>query len=354
MVAEAALVIQGLLGHDRPTALYSAGLVWLGSCLMWRSVLFVFIICLAWQPASAQQRNRCDGIQIDVAGTQRCLMPGAGEPFKDCSDCPEMVVVPSGSFMMGSPKSEAGRGPSEEPRHKVNIARPFAVGRFEVTRGQFEAFVKATGYRVGKECWTYKNDKWKERPGHSYRDPGFAQDNSHPVVCMNWDHAVAYAAWLSKKTGKPYRLLSEAEWEYAARAGKTTPYSFGAGPNDLCRYGNVADRTAKQVFKKWKIVDCSDGYVHTAPVGSFRPNPFGLYDMHGNVWEWVADCWNWTYEGAPNDGSAWTTGVCNQRVRRGGSLGGSMSNMRSASRNYSWTDIPYSIIGFRIARTLTP
>ncbi len=156
---------------------------------------------------------------------------------------------------------------------------------------------------------------------------------------INWDDAKAYAAWLSKKTGKTYRLLSEAEWEYAARAGSTTRFSFGNNETDLCRHGNVADRTLKKIYENETVANCTDNYLHTAPVGVYAANRFGLHDMDGNVWEWVEDCWHDNYNGAPSNGSAWTTGNCSRRVLRGGSWVNDPSYLRSASR--SWNDSGY-------------
>ena len=313
---------------------------------MWRGVLMVFAICLAWQLAAAEPRQpkqkRCDGVHVKIGRTNetQCIRPGSGktEWFKDCADCPDMVVVPAGSFMMGSPKSEAERSEDEGPRHTVRIGGPFAVGRFEVTRVQFETFVEATGHYIGSSCWTCEKDKWKLRTGRSFGKPGFAQDSSHPAVCVNWHDAKAYAAWVSKKTGKRYRLLSEAEWEYAARAGTTTRYSWG----DEVGKGNA------------NCHDCGSQWdsKKTAPVGSFKPNAFGLHDMHGNVWEWVADCWNKTYEGAPKDGLPWTSGDCSSPVLRGGSWLKVARLLRSANRTWLMTVSRFNYNGFRVARTL--
>ncbi len=258
---------------------------------------------------------------------------------------------------MGSPDSEKGRAdPSYEgPQHRVTIAMPFAVGKFEVTRGQFDRFAKATGHDVGNSCWTYEGE-WKVREGKSYRDPGFSQDDNHPVVCVNWTDARAYVAWLSKQTRKSYRLLSEAEWEFAAR-GETSPgkyprFQFGDQEKDLCSYSNGAD---KMTSVDWRNQSCSDGVGEaTASVGSYKPNAFGLHDAHGNVWEWTEDCWNDSYKDAPEDGSAWTSGNCDRRVLRGGSWDDDPGSLRSADRDGSSTDDRDGNGGFRVARTLTP
>jgi formylglycine-generating enzyme required for sulfatase activity len=230
-----------------------------------------------------------------------------------------MVVVPAGSFRMGSRKNEKGRDGNEGPLHPVTIGRPFAVGRFEVTVDQFAAFVKDSGYDTGTTCDVWQDGKWTERPGRSWRDPGFPQSSAHPAACVSWDDAKAYAALLSRMTGKPYRLPSEAEWEYAARAGTATRYHFGDDENDLCCHGNGGDQKARRDIAgadSWTVLPCSDGHAYTAPVASFPANGFGLHDVHGNVWEWTEDCWHDSYTGAPSDGSAWTRRLQDPRVAR--------------------------------------
>jgi formylglycine-generating enzyme required for sulfatase activity len=260
------------------------------------------------------------------------------DSFRECENCPEMVVVPAGSFTMGSPVGEKDRSGSEGPQHVVTISKPLAIGRLHVTRDQFAMFANETGYAAHSEC--------------SWSNPGFAQDGSHPVVCVNWDDATAYVDWLARKTGKPYRLLSEAEWEYAARA-RTEPGSyprfwFGNDEKDLCRYGNGWDQTAGN-----NGAPCDDGYHYTSPAGHYEPNAFGLYDMFGNAWQWTADCWHRSYKGAPADGSAWVTG-CEENVRvvRGGSWDIFPGDLRAAARN--WDTAVDNGGGFRLARTLAP
>ena len=243
----------------------------------------------------------------------------AGETFRDCDQCPEMVVIPAGKFTMGSPDSEVGRSKDEGPQHTVTIARPFAVSKYEVTFDEWDACVAAGG------CT------------HKPEDAGWGR-GKRPVINVSWDDAQAYVAWLSKKTGKRYRLLSEAEWEYAARGGTTTRYPWGdePGTNRANFDGSGSQWSGKQ----------------TAPVGSFEPNAFGLYDMIGNVWEWVQDCWNDSYQGAPADGSAWESGNCGQRVVRGGSWNNYPEDARVANRSRRGPTVRYNIQGFRLARTL--
>jgi formylglycine-generating enzyme required for sulfatase activity len=261
------------------------------------------------------------------------------ESFRECEKCPEMVVVPAGQFTMGSPAEEQGRYDDEGPQHTVTIARQFAVGKFHVTRDQFAAFVQETGRDMSKRSC-------------SWRSHGFEQGGSHPVVCVNWYDANVYAEWVTRKTGKRYRLLSEAEWEYAAR-GRTAPgayprFWFGDNENDLCRYGNGRDQAAGTGGPP-----CNDGYHYTSPVGHFEANAFGLYDMFGNAWQWTADCYYNSYNGAPADGSVWTSASCgNDRVARGGSWISNSRVLRAASRG-RYTE-EYGYIGFRVARTLAP
>ena len=233
-----------------------------------------------------------------------------------------MVVVPAEKFMMGSPADEPERSSNEGPQHQVTISQPFAVSKYPVTRGQFQAFIDDTGYDAGSG-----KDSWL--------DPGFSQTHAHPVVCVSWDDAKAYIDWLKTQTGEDYRLLSEAEWEYVARAGTTTAYHFG-----------------DKIFPK--NVNYRDERYGTVEIGSCRPNEFGLYNVHGNVWEWVEDCWHNDYTGALTDGSAWVNDChSDKRVLRGGSWGRNATSLRSASRftNNAWNR--YKSDGFRIARTLS-
>ncbi|MBN8979916.1 MAG: SUMF1/EgtB/PvdO family nonheme iron enzyme, partial [Rhizobiales bacterium] len=184
---------------------------------------------------------------------------------------------------------------------------------------------------------------------------GNKQTGSHPVTCIGWIDAKAYVEWLSRKTKTNYRLLTEAEWEYAARAGTTSSYSFGDDKSSLCTYGNIADQTYKRtsVGKNEDIEQCSDGYAFAAPIGKYLANAFGLYDMHGNVSEWTEDCWNDSYDGAPTDGTAWNSGTCSSRVQRGGNWDYDGGSSRSAARTYgSIQGSGYNFIGFRVARTL--
>ena len=270
----------------------------------------------------------------------------AGTELRDCAECPELVVVPPGSFMMGSPSSEAERDGDEDPVHRVTLDLPLAVGVYEVTRGEYGRFVSATDHDSGDSCWTYKDGDWEERSGRHWKRPGFSQGRRHPVVCVNWNDAQAYVRWLSGETGEEYRLLSESEWEYVARAGTTGPFHTG---------GTISTRQANYDGNHTYGSGRKGRYrKKTTPVGKFPANAFGLHDVHGNVWEWVEDCWNGSYAGAPEDGSAWESGNCSRRVLRGGSWHDGPGNLRSAYRYGYTTGVRYYGLGFRVARTLTP
>lgn len=276
-----------------------------------------------------------------------------------------MVVIPAGEFVMGSSASEAERHDDEGPRHRVSIADPFALGRTEVTVAQFRQFAEEAGYRtdaernVGAEgCFAVNCDttdlfvqgEWL--PGCNRNEPGFSHTDSTPVVCVSWNDAQAYARWMSAKTGRPYRLPTEAEWEYAARAGTTTDRYWGDAPDQACRFANVADQSRYKERTFERRHECNDGHFFAAPVGSYAPNRFGLYDMIGNVWEWTEDCANPGYEGAPGDGSAWIAGNCGMRVSRGGSSFSPPTFARSANRNLGSSQFRSFNFGFRLARTL--
>ena len=254
----------------------------------------------------------------------------AGTMVRECAACPEMVVVPAGDYMMGSPDGEAGREKNEGPVHRVTIAEPLAVGKYEVTFAEWDACVVAGG------C--------THRPG----DNGWGR-GTRPVINVSWEDAQAYVAWVSRETGRPYRLLSEVEWEYVARAETTGTYwwdgwfSTGAD-HEYANYGTEACCGG--------MAAGADRWMHTSPVGSFEANAFGLFDTAGNVWEWVADCWNDSYRDAPSDGSAWTSGNCGRRVVRGGSWYNEPEVLRSANRDRSDTGSRDDTFGFRIARTL--
>jgi formylglycine-generating enzyme required for sulfatase activity/uncharacterized caspase-like protein len=278
----------------------------------------------------------CSGAPVTVSLSSRSAQPLSRDEecavkpkdaFKECPQCPEMVVVPAGSFSMGSPANEAQRESGEGPQHKVTFARPFAAGRFAVTFDEWDACVAdggCNGYRPADQGW-----------GRGKR----------PVINVSWDDAKAYVAWLSRRTAKGYRLLSESEREYAARAGTTTPFWFGSSiSTSQANYdGNYTYGGSKGEYRR-----------RTVPVDTFSPNPWGLSQVHGNVWEWTEDCWNGSYTGAPTDGSAWTSGDCRHRVVRGGSWFDDPRLLRSALRFWLTSGFRVYGYGFRVGRTLTP
>ena len=276
-------------------------------------------------------RHVAEARRLRDKAAERARGPVVGERFRDCDGtwCPEMVVVPAGSFLMGSPSSEWGRDDDEGPVHRVRIAKPFAVGVYEVTFAEWHACVSDGGCK-----------------GHRPDDKGWGRGR-RPVINVSWNDAQLYVSWLSRKTGEPYRLLSESEWEYAARAGTRGPFHFGT--KILVSQANYDGRYTYGSGRK-------GGYRRrTVPVGSFPSNEFGLHDVHGNVREWVEDCWHGDYQGAPADGSAWTSGGdCGRRALRGGSWISAPGFLRSAFRFRSASGIRDHLNGFRVARTLTP
>jgi formylglycine-generating enzyme required for sulfatase activity len=329
------------------------------------------------QPAAAEALSHCYGVELTVGRNEhRCLRPGAGKTdwFKDCPICPEMVVPPMGEFLMGSAPAEISALSAEQPdltetlkweapQREIVMSRPFAIGRSHVTRSEFKAFVDATRYHVDGGCYTYDGSLWTLDDSRSWLSPGFEQTDRHPVVCVSWYDASAYVQWLSKHTGRTYRLLSEAEMEYATRATSSEAnnlsrlqprYFFGDDVGSLCIYGNGASQTAAAKFgwQPQQVAPCRDGYVFTAPVASFASNPWGLYDVHGNVWTWTADCWNKDHTRANADGTARTSGDCGQRVVRGGSWSNRPSDLRVGARDHNATTDRTSNLGFRLARAL--
>ena len=247
--------------------------------------------------------------------------PSPGETFQDCDECPKMIVVPSGRFTMGSSRGEVGHDEDEEPLHRVRIDYQFAVGVYEVTFDEWYACIDAGG------CGSYIPDDMRWGRGN------------RPVINVSWKDAQSYLRWLSARTGKTYRLLSESEWEYVARAGTETAYSWGDSVG-------VNRANCGSCGSQWDA-------KMTAPVGSFEANAWGVHDMHGNVYEWVQDCRNDSYEGAPTDGSAWESGDCSYRMLRSGSWCTNAWTLRSAYR-YGWIADSRSWIcglGFRVARS---
>lgn len=296
-----------------------------------------------------------------------------GDTFTDslkdgspCPFCPELVVVPAGSFTMGSTPEErkwavdqGGKAEwyaPEQPAHQVTIAADFALGRTEVTRGQFARFVDATKRNMSGGCRTWTGSEWKLDADKSWRNPGFDQSDDHPAVCISWEDAGAYAEWISQQTGEVYRLPSETQWEYATRAGTSAMRYWGDDKDNknACDFANVADRSFKTKLNLEPIFDCDDHFAFTSPVSGYKPNDFNLFDTLGSIREWNLDCYHDSYQGAPSNEAAWITGDCPERVLRGGSWFTGPRNLRSAYRFRYAPDDRGDNLGFRVARMLTP
>lgn len=280
---------------------------------------------------------------VILTGTGAPAALSAADSFRDCNtgDCPEMLIVPAGQFEMGDLQNTGH--PDEKPVRSVTIEKNFSIGKYEVTLGEYRAFVRATNHDSGTACEILTNGEYVIEEGFNWQNPGFRQAQNHPVTCIKYSDAQAYTAWLSLKTGFTYRLPSEAEWEYAARAGSVTDYPWGnRASHDRANFG--ADKGSAG------YVGGKDRWRNTAPVGSFAANAFGLLDMHGNIWELTQDCWNETYSGAPNDGSAMLTGDCSIHLMRGGAWDYDPGHVRSSVRVYGRVDKRTNTAGFRVLR----
>ncbi|TAN52597.1 MAG: formylglycine-generating enzyme family protein [Methylococcaceae bacterium] len=301
--------------------------------------------------------------QIETAEQRARLLEkyAIGHTIQDCDICPKLIVIARGEFDMGSPANEDGRDENEDDQAgaggkpiKVRIDYALAVGQYEITRGEFARFARETKHNPEGGCYHWTG-ALELKPEYNWRNPGYEQGDNHPVTCVSWDDAQAYIQWLNGKSHQQYRLLSEAEWEYAARAGKgSRRFPWGDDPkySELCAYANAADKTLQKKLGWSPVAPCSDQYVYTAPVGEAKPNPFGLHDLHGNVWEWVADCYKDSYQGTSNDGSPVEETGCSRRVVRGGSWGFVPRYLRSADRSGDSPDFRDDDGGFRLARML--
>ncbi len=292
-----------------------------------------------------------------------CAPETTGE-FRDCERCPAMVELPGGLFLMGTAEADRLIDPrtgkpakNDHPQHEVTVPS-FAIGKFEVTVEEYRAFVAATGHRSTGGCMEFSTpNSFTTTTDVDWDAPGFEQAADAPVGCVSFFDALAYADWLSELTGEPYRLPTEAEWEYAARAGATTPYYWGDDPMLACEYANVRSPGADAISVRQAEADrangfpCDDGIVHSAPVGSFKPNAFGLHDMQGNAWEWVADCIHKDYRGAPADGSAWLDDTpCQFGVIRSGSFLNLVERSSATVRAGRPRSGRATNMGFRIAK----
>ena len=285
----------------------------------------------------------------------------AGNQFSDCENCPIMVVVPSGEFTMGSNRGEfvLGKTRPETPVHRRYIEKPFAAGKTEVSNAQFKYFIDATNYRPSHACTKWRGKVIKFDGNWQNPDYGRAPRSNEPVVCVSWYDAKAYTIWLSGKTNKKYRLLSEAEWEYVARDGTQTVWPWGDNSDKACQIANVFDQLASETayakqYASWDPVNCEDGFMKVAPVGSFPANKFGLHDLIGNVWEWNEDCSELYYkDNKLNEAPNQVTGHCMRRSVKGGSWFSKISRHRPAFRGRDPENLASHIFGFRVARDLT-
>lgn len=271
-----------------------------------------------------------------------------------CADCPEMALVDGGVFLMGRDGGEPKR--YDGPVRRINIDKPYYLSKYEVTYAQFEAFVDAENYRPVQGCNVFQNGKWGWADWANWQNPGLsdAPKPQDPVVCVSWNDATAYVGWLAKKTGQPYRLPTEAEWEFAARDGTTGAFAWDGPAENGCTAANMFDVTGKADFPAapWDSAACDDGHAQDAPVGSFQPTSAGIYDLLGNVWEWTQDCYVLPYpEDGPRDGSAVeVAGECERRTVRGGSWETRPSRLAPAFRGRDAPEAGFRTFGIRVAR----
>lgn len=305
--------------------------------------------------AGVRAGNRIDSRTSAAENERNAEMPKPGQTFRDCLDgsCPWMVVTPPGSFQMGSRPSEIGRGTDEGPVHTVRIDYALAVGKYPITRGEWRRYLSETHGSGSDNCFGLNQAKRTAEIGQQYTwlNPGFIQEENHPVVCVTWQEAQDYVTWLAKKTGHHYRLLSEAEYEYLERAGTDSPYPWGATSDAQCEHTNAADATLKAGHggPRWSYATCRDNVEFTSSVDHFPPNDFGLYDMDGNAASWVQDCYHENYPDRSADGSARESANCTARVVRGAAWSYDPVWLRSAYRFY-WLD-GRNFIGLRVARS---
>ncbi len=312
-------------------------------------------------------RSRIAALQASLSDTRMYGRFEPGQVFSDSLDAlnrvgPELVVIPVGSFMMGSPDNEVDRFANEGPRHRVTFNRGFALARTEVTVAQFADFINSTGYRTDAEragqsrVYDARTGRMDSEAGITWRNNyvGEEADPELPVIHVSWNDAQAYASWLAQQTGRQYRLPSEAEFEYALRAGSQTLYWWGEGSPDNNTENLTGDGDSSPTNARWNVAfrRYTDGFWGPAPVASLRANPFGLYDMGGNVMEWVEDCWHDSFVRAPDDGSAWVNPGCERRVIKGGAWSSTPPMARSAFRLSSTAQSTDMRVGFRVARDL--
>jgi formylglycine-generating enzyme required for sulfatase activity len=292
-----------------------------------------------------------------AAGPGKGAKPGT--VFKDCRDCPELVVIRPSRLKRGTDGGEKDR--YEGPVREVNIGYAFAAGRFELTNGQYRRFVEATGHETaGTGCNVVRGDRVEAVPGTNWTDPFYGRPirDDEPVACIRWSDAKSYVSWLAGRTGKKYRLLTEAEWEYAARAGTQGLYTWGDDKAAACKVANINDQSADRLAASqggkllYEPAPCDDGFAGVAPVGRLAPNAFGLHDTIGNVWEWIEDCYEMPYGATPVDGSAQLAKGCDRRGARGGAWRSDYPRQRPAFRGRDPEALTSQLFGTRIARDL--
>ncbi|PEQ12604.1 hypothetical protein B2G71_09825 [Novosphingobium sp. PC22D] len=296
------------------------------------------------------------GATLIASGTSHAAdaAPTPGTTFVDGEGLPEMVVIAPGEFDMGADGGEPGR--YEGPVHHVTIDYSFAVGVTPVTYAQFAKFVDDTGYEAATGCWVPREGTYVEIEGSNWQNPAIGREPEpgEPVVCIDWNDAKAYVDWLASTTGEPYRLLSEAEWEYVARAGTMTRFTWGDDPEGACENANLLDASGpKAMIVTGEPTECSDGYPGLAPAGSFAPNAFGVRDMVGNVWTWVEDCYAMPYpEDGPTNGKPQLEKGCDRRGARGSSWGTTYSRAHPTFRGRDPVTLVSQLFGVRVARDL--
>lgn len=281
--------------------------------------------------------------------------------FKDCETCPEMALIPAGKITIGAYEDEAYRRKGERLKQTVNIRNPIAMAVTEVTVGQYREFMNDSAHQpiiaeyAGTKlegCNYFDGKGYGYVKNHNWENPGYPQREDEPVVCISASDAMAYAEWLSEKTGRSYRVPSTVEFEYALRAGATTPWPWGTDPDQACEYANLGDRTFGNTYPKRAQFTCDDGYLYTSRVKKFQPNEFGLYDMMGNAWEWTQDCWHDDLSNAPLDGRAWLDedgGDCNARTPKGGGWISGPGWARASVRSKDGLHYRSFMLGFRVA-----
>ncbi len=353
-------------GESRRRAALAGFRRWLKTPLVLAAVATVaaLVALLFWRPWKERRRPGPAAppsaektvIHLPAADSTPTLAP----PLRSVTNPPiwtnsigmQFTLIPAGDFTMGAPEYEVGPG-SFEQLHHVRITKSFYLGTYSVTRGQFAKFAAAADFKGGKGGIGFTGNPkvpYDWRLDFTWRTPGFHQTDDHPVVEVSWHDATAFCDWLSSQEGKKYRLPTEAEWEYACRAGTTTTYFFGDNAEDLVKYANLSDATLKEQFPAATTIAASDGYAFTAPMGSFRPNRFGLYDMLGNVWQWCSDSYGgYYYQDSPADDPQGPPADSN-RVFRGGSWSSMPDQCRCACRANALARNSSCDIGFRVVR----